>query len=80
MRELQDDTVACCLSQHKQNTGTTTKPRMKGKIYFHYLIDWRIPQAAPSRGTYAGMQALWILVHPRGSLNLLFLPVYQGFV
>lgn len=26
------------------------------------------------------MQALWILVHPRGSLNPLFLPVCQGFV
>lgn len=49
MRELQDDTMACCLSQHGQDTGTTTKPRMKDKeeIYFHYLTNWRIPQAAP---------------------------------
>lgn len=43
----QDDTVACCLSQHRQDTGTTTKPWMKGKEEIYYLTNWRIPQAAP---------------------------------
>lgn len=45
----QDDTVACRLSQHRQDTGTTTKPRMKSKeeFYFHDLTNCRTPEAAP---------------------------------
>lgn len=44
----QDDTGAGWLSQHGQDTGTTTKPRMKGKeeFYFHYLTNCRTPPSS----------------------------------
>lgn len=44
----QDDPGAGWLSQHRQDTGTTTKPRMKGKeeFYFHYLTNCRTPPSS----------------------------------
>jgi len=46
------------VSQHRQDAGTTTRPRMKCKkqIYFHYLTNWGIPKQHPGRGTQVGMQ------------------------
>lgn len=50
------DTVAWCASQHRQDTRITTKTLMKCKeqIYFHYLMNWGIPQAAPRQKHTSG--------------------------
>lgn len=50
------DIVAWCASQHRQDTRITTKTRMKCKeqIYFHYLVNWGIPQAAPRQKHTSG--------------------------
>lgn len=54
--------------------------RQRGNLFSlpHRLED--PPSSTQAEAHKAGMQALWILIHPRGSLNMLFLPVYQGFL
>jgi len=53
--------------------------KCKDKIYFCYLANEMIPEAAPGQRHASGNAALRSSVLARGLPGLLFSPMYQGF-